>query len=127
MSVTDSSCSLLRECAHCRRRDRHSRRHHHAHDSRYSVPFVYNTTAEHVVGGGIGPPPTNAIATAVPGYYQAAIEALRAENKALRRELRAAQADARENHRLREEQIRLTVSCPSRDILNSCVWMTCTT
>ena len=46
----------------------------------------------------------------MPRYFTAAVEALRAENKGLRRELKAARAEAAENVKLREEQQRLTVS-----------------
>jgi hypothetical protein len=48
-------------------------------------------------------------ATAALAQSEATIHALRSENKMLRRELRHARAEVRENRRLREEQLRLTV------------------
>jgi hypothetical protein len=45
----------------------------------------------------------------VPGWAEAAIAALKAENRHLRHELRAARVEAKENKKLRREELRLTV------------------
>ena len=136
MEDTRSCCSAATGshagCHHCHRSRRHRRHTAASSPSRYpSVSYVYDSrfTAPLPYGGAafgvtapavIGSDPA-ATAAAAQGYYTAAIEALRAENKALRRELRSAKASAKDSQQLREEQLRAVVGCVALRSAHRCV------
>lgn len=61
----------------------------------------------------------------MPGWAEAAIAALKAENRHLRHELRAARVEAKENKQLRREELRLTVSVRPVCTGDCRVWLSC--
>lgn len=122
---TDSSFSP--DCKHCRSSARsrsraHSshRVHHASSSSRHTIPFVYAPGAP--LGAPSAPHGTGVV---VPGWAEAAIAALKAENRHLRHELRAARVEAKENKQLRREELRLTVSVRPVCTGDCRVWLSC--